>query len=196
MVFLVYLVGLVYSVCLVCWVGLVGLACWNNLSCKAKLFEDGHKEIIEVLDIFPGYFKYSLHVNFPVLMDNETSETYCFDHLFCEHTTQDAVFFEQIEYFTYTPGQAQSLIADNMRSNVDAILDGHLDIKQYALLAINIFQELRHINTALFNDSIQMLLDQTGFGQYEISINHLATLSSVSLSAPTAFDFDNSQILQ
>jgi hypothetical protein len=37
-----------------------------------------------------------------------------------------------------------------MSSNVDTILDGHLQIKQYALLTVDVFQKALEIGVAFF----------------------------------------------
>jgi hypothetical protein len=90
---------------------------------------------------------------------------------------QVAAFFHEVERLARAARDPESFLTDNVGGDIDTALHSHLNVEEEDLLAVHIIEEALEGGTALLMDTVEMLLQGAGFGEYEIAVNRSETPS-------------------
>jgi len=130
---------------------------------------------MEVLDILVRNFENPPHLNFAVLVHDEISKTHSLHHLFGEISTEVTACFQEVEHLAGAARNPESLLADSVGYEIDTGLHSKLDVENDASLKVHILEEALENGIALLIDTVEPLLQQAGFGEYQIAVNESET---------------------
>jgi hypothetical protein len=142
---------------------------------EVEFSQDGDEVFTEVLDVLLRNFEDPPHLDLAVLMHDEISEAHSFHHFFGEISVQVTAFFQQIEHLARAARDPESFLTDNVGGDIDTALHSKLYVENDALLTVHVLEEALESGIALLMDTVELLLQGAGFGEYEIAVNQSET---------------------
>ena len=130
---------------------------------------------MEVLDVLLRNFENPRHLDLAVLMHDEISKTHSLHHLFGEIFTKVTAFFQEVEHLAGAARDPESFLTDNVGGEIDTALHSKLNVENDAFLAVQILEEALESGIAPLIDTVELLLQQASFGEYEITVNQSET---------------------
>ena len=117
--------------------GLFGKGLW--LSGSTRFLDDGGDESFKIGYIRCGDAVYKAEIELSVFVGDHVSKSDGVDHFFGQLAVKIGFLFQHVKHFVGTAGNAKSFGTDDVRSNIDAILDGHLEVEHHDILKVAIF---------------------------------------------------------